>query len=132
MWISVSWALCRLEIYLETADERYLNPGRDLADQQWEDPLPDGLTRETRWWVDDAFMIGSLPNPGLSRDEGPEIRRPGRDPTRRLLDQLQNPTACFITARKFRTFGAGATAGSRLRSPKCSVRFHRTIRNTRG
>jgi len=44
------WGIVPLEIYLETGDERYLNLGRDLADQQWEDPLPDGLTHETRWW----------------------------------------------------------------------------------
>ena len=74
------WGIVPLEIYLETGDERYLNPGRDLADQQWEDPLPGGLTRETRWWVDDAFMIGSLQIPLHRYDQ---LDRPIRcDPSR--------------------------------------------------
>ncbi len=49
-----------LEIYLLNGDERYRDFGLRLADDQWRNPRPDGLAQETRWWVDDCFMIGSL------------------------------------------------------------------------
>ena len=49
-----------LEIYLLNGDTQFRDLGLSKADEQWAHPLPSGLTRETRWWVDDAFMIGSL------------------------------------------------------------------------
>ena len=49
-----------LEIFLLNGDSGSLALGLKLADRQWENPLTNGLTRETRWWVDDAWMIGSL------------------------------------------------------------------------
>jgi rhamnogalacturonyl hydrolase YesR len=49
-----------LEIYLETQDKKYLEIGKSLADKQWADPTPDGITREARYWVDDLFMIPAV------------------------------------------------------------------------
>ncbi|HEX6879923.1 MAG TPA: glycoside hydrolase family 88 protein [Terriglobales bacterium] len=49
-----------LEIYLQTKRSSYLEMGRRLADHQWEEPRPDGLTRETRFWIDDMYMITVL------------------------------------------------------------------------
>jgi rhamnogalacturonyl hydrolase YesR len=49
-----------LEIFRLDGDTNFLALGLKLADRQWKNPLPNGLTRETRWWVDDAYMIGSL------------------------------------------------------------------------
>ena len=49
-----------LEIFLLNGDSRSRALGLRLAGRQWENPLTNGLTRETRWWVDDAWMIGSL------------------------------------------------------------------------
>ena len=49
-----------LEIYLLNGDTNFRALGLAKADEQWENPLTNGLTRETRWWVDDAWMIGSL------------------------------------------------------------------------
>jgi len=63
-----------LEIYIETKDPRYLELGKSMADTQWE-PLPGdvtvreglspsevpaGLTPETRYWIDDMYMITIL------------------------------------------------------------------------
>lgn len=48
------------EIYLQMSDKKYIEMGRELADQQWEQPLSDGLTRETRFWIDDMYMITIL------------------------------------------------------------------------
>jgi unsaturated rhamnogalacturonyl hydrolase len=46
-----------LEIFLLTGDSFSLAMGRSLADRQWENPTPDGITREARYWVDDMYMI---------------------------------------------------------------------------
>jgi unsaturated rhamnogalacturonyl hydrolase len=54
------YGILPFEIYHQTRDSRFLKQGLDLADRQWEDPLPDGLTRQTRYWIDDIWMIGSL------------------------------------------------------------------------
>ena len=49
-----------LEIYLLNGDKTSLALGTSLASAQWATPLTNGLTSETRWWVDDAWMVGSL------------------------------------------------------------------------
>ena len=49
-----------LEIGLETKDARYLDDGRAWADRQWENPQPDGLSAETRYWIDDMYMLTIL------------------------------------------------------------------------
>jgi rhamnogalacturonyl hydrolase YesR len=49
-----------LQIYLTAGDSRYLEPGLRLADRQWENTREDGLTEQTRWWIDDMYMVGML------------------------------------------------------------------------
>lgn len=49
-----------LELYQQTEKEAYREEGIMLADSQWVDPLPDGLTNQTRYWIDDIWMIGAL------------------------------------------------------------------------
>jgi unsaturated rhamnogalacturonyl hydrolase len=46
-----------LELYIETRQRKYLDLGRSMADSQWTDPTPDGLTSQTRFWIDDMYMI---------------------------------------------------------------------------
>lgn len=54
------YGILPLELYLQTGEEKFLKQGLELADKQWEDPWPDGLTNQTRYWIDDIWMIGSL------------------------------------------------------------------------
>lgn len=49
-----------LEIGIETKDDHYLSYGRSWADRQWENPQPDGLSAETRYWIDDMYMLTIL------------------------------------------------------------------------
>src|SRR5258708_9049752 len=42
-----------LEIYIETKQQKYLDLGRELADKQSADPIPNGLTGQTPYWIDD-------------------------------------------------------------------------------
>src|ERR1039458_1797703 len=49
-----------LELYIRTKGPKYLELGKKLADQQWENPTPEGLSGETRYWIDDMYMITIL------------------------------------------------------------------------
>jgi rhamnogalacturonyl hydrolase YesR len=49
-----------LELYMQDARFGYRVMGLGFADAQWDQPLPDGLTRQTRWWIDDMYMITAL------------------------------------------------------------------------
>ena len=48
------------QIYLYNGDKRFLDLGLTFADSQWEDTQEDGLTSQTRWWIDDMYMVGML------------------------------------------------------------------------
>ena len=54
------YGILPLELYIQTGSELFFNQGIELADGQWKNPLPDGLTNQTRFWIDDIWMIGSL------------------------------------------------------------------------
>jgi unsaturated rhamnogalacturonyl hydrolase len=55
------YGILPLELYMQNKKEvKFLNQGIDLADRQWDNPLPNGLTKQTRFWIDDMWMIGSL------------------------------------------------------------------------
>lgn len=49
-----------LELYLQTKRYAYRLIGLQIADGQWDNPLPDGLTAQTRFWIDDMFMITAV------------------------------------------------------------------------
>ena len=51
------FAAVPLEIYIQTKEQRYLDLGKTLADKQWENPTPEGLTPQTRFWIDDMYMV---------------------------------------------------------------------------
>src|SRR5512145_656087 len=54
------YGILPLEIYLQTKDKKYLMQGLAFADGQWKDPLPNGLTSQTRFRINDIYMIGNL------------------------------------------------------------------------
>jgi unsaturated rhamnogalacturonyl hydrolase len=54
------YGIVPLELYKYTQDERFRKQGIELADEQWKNPQPNGLTNQTRYWIDDMYMIGSL------------------------------------------------------------------------
>lgn len=53
-----------LEVYRQNgataADKRWLEYGIEYADLEWANPTADGLTRFSRYWVDDMFMVPAL------------------------------------------------------------------------
>jgi unsaturated rhamnogalacturonyl hydrolase len=54
------YGILPLQLYIQTGDGVCLERGLRLADGQWDDPLPTGMTRQTRYWIDDVYMIACL------------------------------------------------------------------------
>src|SRR5882757_1937248 len=49
-----------MEIGMQLKDAKYLEYGKGFADRQWENPLPDGLSAEMPFWIDDMYMLEIL------------------------------------------------------------------------
>ena len=91
-----------LEIYLvdynKNHNKSYLQLGLAKADDQWIDPLTNGLARESRWWVDDAFMIGALQIQAYRTTGDPKYADHAADTLAAYLDELQQPNGLFFHA----------------------------------
>ena len=85
-----------LEIYLVNGGQQYLDLGLSIADKQWASPLPNGLTRETRWWVDDMFMISSLQIQAYRASKDPKYADRAANEMVAYLDKLQKPNGLFF------------------------------------
>jgi unsaturated rhamnogalacturonyl hydrolase len=87
-----------LEIGIQTKDPKYLAYGRENADRQWENPQPDGLSAETRYWIDDMYMLTILQLEAY-RATGDE-KYLNRDALEMVayLDKLQQPNGLFYHA----------------------------------
>lgn len=84
-----------LEIYMLNGDTNLLALGLAKADAQWENPLPNGLTRETRWWVDDCYMIGSLQIQAYRATHDIKYADHIATQLTAYLDRLQEPNGLF-------------------------------------
>jgi unsaturated rhamnogalacturonyl hydrolase len=49
-----------LEMFMATKEQKYLEMGKGFAERQWDGATSDGLTKETRFWIDDMYMITIL------------------------------------------------------------------------
>ena len=87
-----------LEIYLVSGDERYKDFGLRMADDQWVNSRPDGLCEETRWWVDDCFMIGSLQIQAYRATHDAKYADHVATELAAYLDKLQQPNGLFYHA----------------------------------
>ena len=87
-----------LQIYLVSGDERYKDFGLRLADDQWLNPRADGLCEETRWWVDDCFMIGALQITAYRATHESKYADHVATELAAYLDKLQQPNGLFFHA----------------------------------
>jgi unsaturated rhamnogalacturonyl hydrolase len=100
-----------LEIYIETKDPRCLELGKSIADNQWatltnEDNLkPEvrsriarGLSPQTRFWIDDMYMIVALQTQAFRATGDPlYLDRAAREMVA-YLDELQQTNGLFFHA----------------------------------
>ncbi len=87
-----------LEIYIETKHQKYLDMGLSLADKQWQDPTPEGLTNQSRFWIDDMYMIILVQVQAYrATGDAKYIDRAALEMSA-YLDKLQQPNGLFYHA----------------------------------
>ncbi len=84
-----------LEIFIQTKEQRYLDLGKGIADRQWSDPRPDGLTSETRMWIDDMFMITAVQVQAFRATGDRKYLDRAALEMAAYLDRLQQPNGLF-------------------------------------
>ncbi len=95
---STVFAAVPLELYIENHQQKYLDLGQSLADKQWEDPTPDGLSKQTRFWIDDMFMLTIVQVQAYrATGDAKYIDRVALEMTT-YLDKLQQPNGLFYHA----------------------------------
>jgi rhamnogalacturonyl hydrolase YesR len=84
-----------LEIYMMTHEEKYLKMGLLYADRQWDAPTSDGLSAETRFWIDDMYMMTILQLQAYrATNDRKYIDRAVKEMAA-YLDKLQEPNGLF-------------------------------------
>ena len=84
-----------LEIAIQTGDLKYLAYGKGFADRQWQDPSDGGLSNESRFWIDDMYMISILQLEAYrATKDRSYLDREAREMTA-YLDKLQQPNGLF-------------------------------------
>ena len=93
-----------MEIGLQTKDAQVVEYGKAFADRQWENPQPDGLSAETRYWIDDMYMLVILQLEAY-RVTG-DKKYLDRDAKEMVayLDKLQQPNGLFFHAPDVRYY----------------------------
>jgi rhamnogalacturonyl hydrolase YesR len=87
-----------LEIAIQTKDPKYLAEGLYWANRQWENPQPDGFSAETRYWVDDMYMLIMLQLEAYrATGDRKYLDRDAREMVA-YLDRLQQPNGLFFHA----------------------------------
>ena len=87
-----------LEIGIQTKDAKYLAYGKSWADRQWENPQPDGLSAETRYWIDDMYMLTILQLEAYRATGDKKYLDRDALEMAAYLDKLQQPNGLFYHA----------------------------------
>src|ERR1700678_4435956 len=93
-----------LEIAVQTKDAKFLKEGVWWADRQWESPQPDGLSGETRYWIDDMYMLTMLQLESYrATGDKKYLDRDAKEMVA-YLDKLQQPNGLFYHAPDVKYF----------------------------
>ena len=87
-----------LEIYIQTKQDRYLSMGKIMADKQWANPTTDGLTDQTRFWIDDMYMITIVQLQAYRATADSKYLDRAALEMSTYLDKLQRPNGLFYHA----------------------------------
>ena len=87
-----------LELYLATGDDRFRTLGLRYADAQWARPDAAGLSHETRFWIDDMYMITMLQVQAFRATKNPQYLDRAAKEVAAYLDKLQQPNGLFFHA----------------------------------
>lgn len=98
------YGIIPLEIYIQTGDRLFYKQGIELADIQWRDPLPNGMTRQTRYWVDDIYMISSLQVQAFNATKNPVYLERAALEINAYLEKLQQENGLFYHGENAKFF----------------------------
>ncbi len=87
-----------LELYILTKDKKYLDLGLKFADAQWANPRPDGLTDQTRFWIDDMYMVTIVQMQAYRASGDKKYMDRAALEMSSYLDKLQQPGGLFYHA----------------------------------
>ena len=93
-----------LELYLQVRRYQYRAMGLTFADAQWDRPQADGLTPQTRWWIDDMYMITALQLQAYRATGDLKYRERAAAEMIAYLHKLQQPNGLFFHAPDVRYF----------------------------
>ena len=86
------------ELYILTKDKRYLDLGLEYADAQWSKPDAQGLTHETRFWIDDMWMVTIVQVQAFRATGDKKYLDRAALEMAAYLDKLQQPNGLFFHA----------------------------------
>jgi unsaturated rhamnogalacturonyl hydrolase len=93
-----------LEIGLQMKDPKYVSVGKAWADRQWENPNADGSSAETRFWIDDMYMLTMLQLEAYrATGDRKYLDRDAKEMVA-YLDRLQQPNGLFFHAEDVKYF----------------------------
>ena len=84
------------EIYRQTKNKKYLAVAKILANDEWEYPRPDGLTKYTRFSADDMYMVGTLQAHAYKATGDSKYAYRGIKFILAYVEKLQQPNGLFI------------------------------------
>jgi rhamnogalacturonyl hydrolase YesR len=87
-----------LQIGIQTHNAGYVEEGRKWADRQWEKPLPNGFSSETRFWIDDMYMLTMLQLEAYRATGDHKYLDRDAEEMVAYLDRLQQPNGLFFHA----------------------------------
>ncbi len=92
------FAAVPLEIYIQTKQDKYLDMGKAMADKQWANPTPDGLSDQTRFWIDDMYMLIIVQLQAYRATADSKYLDRAALEMASYLDKLQQPNGLFYHA----------------------------------
>ncbi|MBN1647622.1 MAG: glycoside hydrolase family 88 protein [Spirochaetales bacterium] len=87
-----------LEIYRQTGKEEFLTVGLEFADRQWDNPRADGLSAQSRFWIDDMYMLTILQLQAFRASGDPVYLEHAALEMAVYLQKLQQPNGLFYHA----------------------------------
>jgi unsaturated rhamnogalacturonyl hydrolase len=93
-----------LELYMQTGEKRYLAMGLKFADMQWENPQADGLSAETRYWIDDMYMLTILQLEAYRATKDSKYLFRSAKEMAAYIQKLQQPNGLFFHSPEAKYF----------------------------
>jgi rhamnogalacturonyl hydrolase YesR len=85
-----------LELYRVTKEPKYLALGLQYADAQFATTNPEGLSAETRYYIDDAYKISVMQILAFDATQKPDYVTHALAEMDAFIDKLQQPTGLFF------------------------------------